>query len=57
MTAVKNFANAVEETAALLALPKNKTEQEKVEFLHVTEGALIAAKYVDNGDNINTKGN
>ena len=56
MTAVKNFSNAVEETAALLALLKDKTEQEKVEFLHVTEGALIAAKYVDNGDNISTKG-
>ena len=47
MSAVTRYPNAVEETAALLALLKNKTEQEKVEFLHVTEGALIAAKYVE----------
>lgn len=51
MTAVKNFTNVVEETAALISLLKNKTEQEKVEFLHVTEGALIAAKYAQADNN------
>lgn len=51
MSAVTRYPNAVEETAALLALLKNKTEQEKVEFLHVTEGALIAAKYAQADNN------
>lgn len=51
MTAVKNFNNVVEETAALISLLKNKSEQEKVEFLHVIEGAQIAAKYLEADEN------
>ncbi len=45
MTATKKFSNPVEETAALLALLRGKTHEEKIEVLRVTEGAKIAAKH------------
>lgn len=45
MTSTKKFSNPVEEIAALLALLRGLTDEEKIEVLRVIEGAQFAAEY------------